>query len=191
MCRISRARCIIKDIQRFVNCIFALFLKFFPCFRARTAHTSCGREENGSAAFFPAPACRRERICVHRASLARAVAREHVSLRRAVHGADRDAQRVGAGAGADGADAARRLRDHGVGAAVRLPVQPELCRLGLPGAAAQLPRADLPAVFLRLARHRAAGGLSGRRCAVSGLRRGDRAVLLILIPQRLRRGRVR
>ena len=133
MCCISRARCIIKDIQRFVNCIFALFLKFFPCFRARTAHTSCGRNENGSAAFFPAPACRRERVCVHRASLARAVAREHVSLRWTVHGADRDAQRVGAGAAADGADAARRLRDHGVGAAVRLSVQPELCRLGLPG----------------------------------------------------------
>ena len=75
--------------------------------------------------------------------------------------------------------------------AVRLSVQPELCRLGLPGAAAQLPRADLPAVFLRLARHRAAGGLSGRRRAVSGLRRGDRAVLLILIPPKPRRGRVR
>ncbi|MEI3063921.1 MAG: hypothetical protein V8S99_03845 [Oscillospiraceae bacterium] len=30
-----------------------------------------------------------------------------------------------------------------------------------------------PQVFLRLARHRAAGGLSGRRCAVSGLRRGN------------------
>ena len=57
---------------------------------------------------------------LHRASLARAVAREHVPLRWTVHGADRDAQRVGAGAAADGADAARRLRDHGVGAAVRL-----------------------------------------------------------------------
>ena len=105
--------------------------------------------------------------------MARTFTLEHVSGQRTLRSAHRHAQRVGAGAAADGADAARRLRDHGVGAAVRLSVQPELCCLGLPGAAAQLPRADLPAVFLRLARHRAAGGLSGRRRAVSGLRRGN------------------
>ena len=136
----------------------------------------------GSAAFFSRSACRRS-VYVHRASLARAVAPEHVSLRWTVHGADQDAQR-GARAAADGTRCcSARLRDPRRQAAVRLSVQPELCRLGLPG----LPlasMADLPTVTISAAgsAHRATGGLSGRR-AVSGLRRGDRAVLLILIPQ--------
>ena len=61
--------------------------------------------------------------------------------------------------------------------------------LGLPRSAAQCSRADLPAVFLRVAVHCAAGSASGRWTSASGSQRAAAAVPFILIPRTPRPGR--
>ena len=102
----------------------------------------------------------------------------------------RHAQRVGAGAAAERAGASGCLCHIGLRTCVRLPVQPCLYRLGLSWPAAQLSRADLSAVFLRVAVHCAAGGISGRWASGSGSRRIAAALQLILIRPTRRPGRV-
>lgn len=51
------------------------------------------------------------------------------------------------GAAAECAGASRRLRHNGFGAGVRFPVQPLVCRLGLPRSAAQCSRQICPQYF--------------------------------------------
>ena len=122
--------------------------------------------------------------------MARTFTLEHVSGQRTLRSAHRHAQRVGAGAAAERAGASGCLCHIGLRTCVRLPVQPCLYRLGLSWPAAQLSRADLSAVFLRVAVHCAAGGISGRWASGSGSRRIAAALQLILIRPTRRPGRV-